>query len=249
MRTERFETAGEVSLAVQVPVGEIHVDTVEGSETTVELAPLNDAGRTAVEEARIEHLDRPGGSEVTVSIDEGRRVFLRRGPSLRVRVSCPIRTRVTLRTVSADVRVRGEVGDAFVQSVSGDAELEDVNGDLELRTVSGDADVRRVGGGTTLHTVSGDVVVRETASSVGARTVSGDLLLARVSEGEVRAQSVSGDMRIGVAPGARVFVDAKSLSGDMRSDLDLRDAPSGGDGRPLELHLKSVSGDVRIVRA
>jgi len=67
----------------------------------------------------------------------------------------------------------------------------------------------------------------------------------------VRAQTVSGDVRIGVGRGTRVWIDAASVSGDLRSDLGLGDEqPASDEGRPVvPLYVKTVSGDVSIVRA
>lgn len=246
MRSERFDTPGPVSLSISLPAGEIEVDAVETAETTVDLEPLNEPGAEALERAAVRQ-SGPGG-EIVVEIEEKRRVFLGRTPSIRATVRCPSGTRLRVRAVSADVRARGVFGDTNINTVSGDVDLAEVEGNLALRSVSGDAEVARVTGETTVQTVSGDLTVRQSRRAVTARSVSGDLELGSVHEGEVRVQSVSGDTRIGVAPGARVYIDAKSLSGDMRSELSLSDTPSG-DGRPLELHVKSVSGDVRIARA
>ena len=67
---------------------------------------------------------------------------------------------------------------------------------------------------------------------------------------------MSGDARIGVARGTRVWIDAVSVSGDLESELGLADqAPAAGSaeqepgGAVVPLHVKTVSGDVNIVRA
>jgi len=76
-----------------------------------------------------------------------------------------------------------------------------------------------------------------------------------VEAGEVRIQTVSGDVRVGVGRGTRVWIDAGTISGDLGSELGLDDAEPdagepGGDGGPVvPLHLKTVRGDVSIVRA
>jgi hypothetical protein len=68
-------------------------------------------------------------------------------------------------------------------------------------------------------------------------------------------QTVSGDVRVGVSQGTRVWIDAASVSGDLGSELGLDDRQPGDDETGAEgetvvpLHLKTVSGDVSIVRA
>ena len=45
-------------------------------------------------------------------------------------------------------------------------------------------------------------------------------------QGQIKLQSVSGDVRVGIRPGTRLHIDANSTSGDVSSDLDVKDTPS-----------------------
>jgi len=67
----------------------------------------------------------------------------------------------------------------------------------------------------------------------------------------VRVQTVSGDVRIGVARGTRTWIDAASVSGRLESELGLEDQepPAETAEAIVPLHVKTVSGDVSIVRA
>ena len=57
-------------------------------------------------------------------------------------------------------------------------------------------------------------------------------------------------MRIGVRPGTRLHIDANSVSGDVGSELDVKDAPSEApSGSEARLQVKTVSGDIEITRA
>ena len=59
----------------------------------------------------------------------------------------------------------------------------------------------------------------------------------------------SGDIEIGMRAGLRLWIDASSLSGSMVSELEVIEAPPGDDAPLVELHAKSVSGDLRVRRA
>ena len=63
--------------------------------------------------------------------------------------------------------------------------------------------------------------------------------------------SVSGDIHLAIKQGEQLYIDASSLSGDMVSEIGLEDAPSAGSetARCRELSIRTVSGDVQIVRA
>ncbi len=246
MRAETFRTPGPTWLSIRVPSGSVEIEAVDGEETRVELEGLNGAGRDAVEEAVIQQ----SGDEVRVEIGKERAISLMfRSPEVRVRVTCPTGTRLRTDVVSADLAARGRLGAATVKAVSGDVDLETVDGELDLKTVSGDATVERVTGSATLNTVSGDLSVRALGGSVQGKTISGDLELDSVSSGKVAIQSVSGDVKIGITPGAGVWMDLKSLSGDTRSELAPADAPGEAETTRVEIRAKTVSGDIRLVRA
>ena len=242
MRDETFHTPGDAALRVRVPAGRVDIETVEGEETRVELW-----SDPAVEEAAT---IRARGSEVTIEIDEKRMLgFIRTAPDVRIRVTCPFRTELDVKIVSADVDVAGVVGPTEIKSVSGDVEIERVEGDLAVKSVSGDVTVVAVSGRTTLQTVSGDVHLEEAGDSITAQSVSGDQSFDSVVKGNVTLKSVSGDMQVGIKPGSSLWVDAKSVSGDTTSDLPVGDMPPEGDGPMIELRATAMSGDIQITRA
>jgi DUF4097 and DUF4098 domain-containing protein YvlB len=83
-----------------------------------------------------------------------------------------------------------------------------------------------------------------------AQSVSGDIQILSVRSGDVRVQTVSGDVSVALAQGVGVWIDAGSVSGDITSKLELEDAPADEQaGASLELRVKTVSGDVDISRA
>jgi hypothetical protein len=266
MRSERFHTPDQATVRVRIPAGEIDGQTVDGEETTIEVEALNDVAREALETMVIAQR----GSEVLVELEERRQFGFRvRTPRLGVRIRCPHGANLGVQTVAADVEARGhfreadvkgvsadirleEVGlDARVKSVSGDIRIGHVGGRLVAQSVSGDVNAGRVDGIAELRSTSGDVRVESAASSVTIQTVSGDQEIGAVTEGSVQAKSVSGDVTIGVARGASVWIDAKSLSGSTRSELELSDEPAAGEenGRRVEIRANALSGDIRVTRA
>ena len=65
--------------------------------------------------------------------------------------------------------------------------------------------------------MSGDVRIAAAAGSVRASSMSGDIEIGTLVAGEADLSSMSGDIRAAVAPGVRVYLDLKTLSGDARS--------------------------------
>ena len=67
-----------------------------------------------------------------------------------------------------------------------------------------------------------------------------------ITAGRGEINTVSGDISVAVPAGIGVYLDLSTLSGDARSDLE----PAGSDGDAgLSLVCRSVSGDVRVIRA
>jgi hypothetical protein len=174
-------------------------------------------------------------------------------------IDCPRHADVTIESASGDIDGAGLRGDLRVKTVSGDIDLDDVAGDLDLGVVSGDAKIGLVGEtDLAIRSVSGDVDVRGgslTALRIG--TTSGDIRIDSPlrSASENAIETLSGDVTLGVEPGPGLQVEARTVSGDIHSDL-----PHRNDGRmgrrsivigrgAVELTFKSVSGDLRLVEA
>jgi len=273
MRQETFATPHELNLSIRCPTGEIELETYEGTETQVDLRVRGDdeGVRELLAETLIQLRERGDGHELLVEVPRvrggGGGFFFRRDPEIALRVRCPHGTSADIRTKSADLEGVGRFGrieaittsgdvrfddvsqDAIIHSTSGDVSIERVGGTLEVRTTSGDVHLGRAAGAANIALTSGDLVVRDAAGSLTANAVSGDLDVKAVVEGDVRLQSVSGDVRVGIRRGSRLWVDAKTMSGSTRSELELGDDPVESDGPLVELRVNTVSGDVLVQRA
>jgi hypothetical protein len=266
-----FEVTGPVELDLRLVRGEIEIDPTLDGRVEIDLTAHDDESQRLVDEARVElhdHADRQ-----RVIVDVPRRggglsfgiVFGRSGITCRVR--CPEGSLVNVKSKSADLLARGTIGGLNVQTASGDVEVDRVRGGVNVKSASGDVQAREVGGGVSIQTASGDIdieIVRgavsiatasgdvrigEAYDNVNANTVSGDQDHGAVMTGQLAAHSVSGDVRIGVRRGSRVYLDCNTVSGDTSSELELTDDAATGDGPLVEIRAKTVSGDIKITRA
>ncbi|MGE5690475.1 MAG: DUF4097 family beta strand repeat-containing protein [Pseudomonadota bacterium] len=259
--TERFPTPSWIVVDLKIPAGTVELEAVETIETEVEVEALNAPARERLDKLVVS-LE---GDHLRVEAPE-KNTWVDRTPEYAVRVRCPLGSKVKLRSASTDLAARGRLGSLEVKTASGDVAAEDVDGpvrvdsasgdvrvrsagaDVELRTASGDLEVARAHGRVKAQSVSGDVEVGEAAAAVEVQTVSGDLRVERVDLGPLSVNAVSGDVDVAIAPGAAVWLDLRSLSGEMRSELDAGEAPGDGE-HVVEVRGKTVSGDVRIRRA
>jgi hypothetical protein len=268
-----FETPGSVSLQIRLPSGRVVVTTVDEPRTSVDVISTGRRGTDAIDAIDVSAEPYRDGHLITIEHKERIRwgpIQISWGGDVEVRVTCPPGSDLDFSSGSADIRVDGDLGEVSVKTASGDVSLGDVAKKLQAKTASGDVSAGTIARGGQVVTVSGEVRLDGFENDLAARSVSGDVRIRRVrgplqlattsgdvvldsvESGEVRAQTVSGDARIGVSRGTRVFIDAASLSGDLSSELGLEDSEPSDEqqaGSVVPLHVKTVSGDVQIVRA
>lgn len=264
-----FQATGHATVSVTLSGGEVTVRAGDSSEVEIELEALrdNEATRKAIASARVEMIDSGGGHEVIVSLGKSNGFSIGRGPQVGVRVSCPNGSDLRIESSSADLETKGrlgaveartasgdvsleEVGSADVATASGEVEVRDAQRSLGIRTASGDVSVDRCLGTLSVNLVSGDLSVGDAAAGFVVGTVSGDVEIRAAGGGPMQINSVSGDVEVAIKQGERLYIDASSLSGDLSSELEFEASPPvGSDAQVRELSIRTVSGDVEIVRA
>ncbi len=215
------------------------------------------------EGARLEVVAEDGSLEVADLSGRGdlgsaiRRLMSGRGHlELSVEGSAPRGASVRIDGVSGDLVVEGMRGEQRYTTVSGDIYATDLGGSLQVTTVSGDASLRSVEPISLRgQTVSGDLsAIAPVLREARMNTVSGDMELeGRLDlSGEFRAESVSGDLAIGLLGAATVEV--RGISSSLHVELDHRLEGSSdrrraiiGDGSPRFV-FSSMSGDVVVRR-
>lgn len=251
-----FATQEPPKLRFGIAAGRIEVETADVAETTVDVEAI----RGDLENLTVEQ----HGRDIVV---ESRKKFRFKDEEYDIRVLAPVGSDVDANIASASIRAAGRLGalevntasgdvqvddverEAKVRSASGDVQLGAVGGKADVNTASGDVQVASAGGGGTVRSASGDVVIGEAARHVSLNSASGDLRIGAIGQGSVDVKSASGDVRIGIRQGSRLFVDARSLSGDTVSEVELGGVEAGGDGPLVEVKGTTMSGDIRIVRA
>ena len=255
-----YPTPGTLRLSVEIPAGTVDVSSSETAETVLTIE-----GERDPDDIRV-RFDPGSGGEHRLRVEYRGRKFGLLGRELHVEVRVPIACAVDVSSGSADLRVRGRVRSVSFRTGSGDLRFDEVDGDVEVKTASGDVQgseaqgdvvahgasgdlhVSRVGGRLIVRTASGDIGVDSANAGVNVTTVSGDVRLGSIVAGETVVRTVSGDAELGVAAGARVFLDLNTTSGDASSDLE----PGQDDGAAdvdLSVRVSSVSGDIRVRRA
>jgi hypothetical protein len=265
-----FETPGHVELQIRLASGDVVVKTHDAPSTEVDIRARGRRGDEVLDQIVVESRETPGGHVVSIEQHDRIRwgpIAISWGGGVEVRIACPEGSdiqfdsastdlsalgrygKVAAKTASCDFR-RGElVGGLEAKTASGDVSIQALTSESSVQTVSGDVEIERLNGDLTGRTVSGDVELGSASGAVSLGTTSGDVSIRTLEGGELKIQTVSGDVRVGVAPGTPVWMDAVSVSGDLRSDLgDLGDTAPPDEAAVVPLQVKTVSGDVSFVR-
>jgi hypothetical protein len=170
-------------------------------------------------------------------------------------VKAPPLCSLKINGVSSTVMAEGFEGAFSVNSVSGEITLRRLTGPVQIHTVSGDADGERINGTLDLDTVSGDLALKESAlSSIKANSVSGDVRIGTtLTEGPYNFKSVSGDLVLTVPADTHCTGELHSLSGDLVSAFPITgyshhhgSQTVNVQGGGVKISLHSVSGDLSL---
>ena len=255
--TYEFTTQEPPRLRFGLSGGRIDVETGEVTQTIVDVVVL----RGDLDELKVEQHGRD------IVVESRKRFGIARDAEFAITIRAPHGTDVDANVASAVFRATGRLGsldvntasggvqaddvdgEVKVKSASGDVQLGTVGGRLGVNTASGDVQVASAGGGGTIRSASGDVQIGQAAQRVSMQTASGDMVIDSIAEGSVDVKSASGDLRVGIKQGSRLHVDARSLSGDTTSELEIGGVEIATGGPLVEVKGTTMSGDIRIVRA
>jgi DUF4097 and DUF4098 domain-containing protein YvlB len=224
-KTSPADAKGEVAIlnvagAVEVSGwdrSEVQVDADLGSSVE-RLEFRRDGQRTLIEVILPKGRGSSGASDLVVKIP--------RGSSLSVK------------TVSADQRIKGVRGSQRLQAVSGGIETDIGPGELEAKTISGDILVRGNDGKGSVRviTTSGDIQLDDIGPELELTTITGDMnvRLDRLDRGRIK--TTNGDLQLSTTLGDEARLDAEAINGDLHFTLRGRvDA---------EFDIETFNGDI-----
>jgi DUF4097 and DUF4098 domain-containing protein YvlB len=126
-----------------------------------------------------------------------------------------------------------------IESVSADIDVDGVAPqDLDVDTVSGNVVIAAAPGTASIESVSGDLTLTLNSRDAKTESVSGDIVLKGRLDGEVHAETVSGDIDIDSRGQRLRRLSTGTVSGDAEVRVGLVD---GG-----EIKSETVSGEIRL---
>ncbi|MFE6779430.1 DUF4097 domain-containing protein [Streptomyces sp. NPDC057702] len=212
------------------PVTALHVRIVDGTVNVVG----SDAGPARLELSEI------AGPPLLVSVENGTlsiayedlpwqgflKLLDRKGwqRTAHITLTVPTGARAEVGTVHATAVVSGLSGRTEVRGISGDSTLVGLTGQVRADTVSGRVEAQSLGGSLHFNSVSGELTVIDgTGSTVRADSVSGDMVVdvaPSATPADLHLTTVSGEIAIRLPDSANVAVDAQTTSGLVSNAFD-----------------------------
>ena len=233
--------------------GDIVVTRGGGSDATVEIVKTargrdqNDT-RELLQLVQVDVTERAGRADVRTRYpnESGRNNRRNFNVSVAYNVTAPAGTRLSIESISGNVKVTDIKGEVSANTVSGDVRISGASRISAAKTISGVVEIvdAQTDGALESGSVSGDVVLRRvTARRLEASTVSGTIRLEDVQCDRVEASSTSGSIAFtgALARGGRYEFNA--FSGEIRLVL------SGNTGFQIDANTFSggIQSDVAIV--
>lgn len=256
-----FDTPQPVDLRIRATSGTVTVTAADTGTSTVEVIPLDDEARDLADRTLV----RLDGNRLTVEMPEKMATFSLRRRRIAITVTVPSGSSLSTRTASAKISATGRYATATANTASGEVVLDKVDGDVEIHCASGDVTIGsgratrvhsasgriridHATGDVDVHCASGRVQVGVAEASVNVKTASGDVTMEDARAGTVALNAASGDLHIGVRAGITAHLDLRSVSGRIRSELPVDDAPPEA-GAALEIKARTTSGNVLVAPA
>ncbi|WP_372699450.1 DUF4097 domain-containing protein [Arthrobacter sp. JSM 101049] len=169
----------------------------------------------------------------------------------------PAGTRVRASNVVGDCLVAGVAADVQAGTVAGSILVDGTTGRLGIDTVSGEAIVRNHTGAFASESVNGDVTASGAIDDATASSVTGELALDLLGTPQtVRADTVSGSVRIRIPDGVGVDLEAQTVTGSVHlNDQSFHGVAKklrAGDGPAaprVAIRSEGVSGRVAVFNA
>jgi hypothetical protein len=214
---------------------------------------------TVIAEERADVFAEEGASSRGPETDATGRISFgsAKGGSTSLLVRCPTGTDLTVGTISGNVELRGQLGQARVTTVSGSISVERAE-ELDARSVSGNIEVENCSGRCLLRTksgravcanardarvstVSGQITLNDATGHVRAQTVSGTVRVGTQRNGDVAVQTISGSVKINVPHGIRPDTQLRTLVGRPHIECE--------QGSDCRIAVRSMSGQIDVLPA
>jgi DUF4097 and DUF4098 domain-containing protein YvlB len=248
-----LKLGGRGELTISNLVGDIVVTRRGGDEVQIEALKIargrtEQDAREALPLVQVSVQERAGRGDASVTYPQEHWNNKRRNANVSVHftISAPENTRLTIKTLSGDIKVSDIKGELALVTTSGDVAITNAGRVSEARSTAGNVELTSTTSENAIEltTISGDVIARQVkAPRIELETVSGRVVMENLEVARIDAQSITGTIdftgrlarngrydfnshggtiRLALIGDTGFELDANSFSGEVRSDIPLK---------------------------
>lgn len=237
-----FATPGPIAATVQVAGARVRLTATDRTDTVVLVEPINAASRSDVKVANKTKVEFAGGQLSVKTTAAGDK-----HGSVAITIDLPAGSSLVVYLAHSSVRAHGSFGECELHMASGRVELDRVDA-LQANISAGEVAVGHVAGPAEIEGGASEVRIDQADGSVSAKTASGAIRIGRMTHGQAKLMSGSGNIEVGISEGAAASVDLDSERGAVHNFVS-----SPGDADPADdkvmVHARTRHGDIIIQRA
>ncbi|NUR30680.1 MAG: DUF4097 family beta strand repeat protein [Catenulispora sp.] len=216
---QKFDTAGPVSVVLDIPAGRVRLIASDRGDTTVQVLPSEESKKRDVKAAQQTEVSYADGIVRIVTADASR--VLGSSGSLDVTIELPAGSRVEGKAGAAELSGTGRLGEVVFEGGYRQVELEEV-ASAHLKVHTGEVRIGRLAGPAQIRNSQGDITVAEAVT------------------GAVDLRTESGSIAISAAPGTSATLDAGTLHGRITNTLKNSEGAAAG----LAIKATTSNGDI-----
>jgi hypothetical protein len=225
MAQERFQKSFNVASPALLKVFNIRgsITLKRGKENVIKVKAIKFLDCPYPEDTTIEIFQADDGTVNALTHFDQRGISSLGKPcKVEYEILTPQNTSTRIKNVGGSVMIEEIDGNHKITSVSGAVEFNRITGRIATRTVSGKIKGARITGLLSIRTVSGSIQFEDSSLPViKSSTVSGRTIIhSDIGEGPYRFTSVSGSTKLIVPQNTQCAVQARSISGRFRTDLN-----------------------------
>lgn len=260
-REERIDSTDPITLRIKAHIGDIHVRMSEADQPTrVQLITHAKADQGYSERIVVQH----DAAAHTLTIDTTPLKRLLTTVAVDITVWVAPASNVHIQAASADITMDGSYGQLQLSTAAGDINLSGIAQQITIQSASGDITTSQCRSQTlAVTTASGDIHCGVCTQTLDLTTASGDIQATAATQASIQTASgdvalhidtpthttirtASGDINVHIQTGFVTDVNAKTLSGDIHSNLTFDADSTSAEAVDVQLHIQSLSGDIAI---
>ncbi|MFG2948325.1 hypothetical protein [Streptomyces adustus] len=218
---QKFATPAPVQAVLDIPAGRIQVIAADRDTTTVEVRPA-DASKSrdvkAASQVQVAHAD----GILRIEAPQPTNRILGHIGSVEVTVQLPAGSRIEAKSVAAQLRGTGRLGDVVFDGAHGPVRLDEA-ASVRLTGLDATVTVGRLNGPGEISTLKGDLTVTEAAG------------------GTLTLSTQQGDITVGAARGIPATLDAGTAYGRIHNTLNNTGSTADTD---LTVKATTAYGDI-----